>query len=591
MEKQLIRFAGRKAMKHPVLLGYEGDNLVERLEFELPEITAGQTATLMITGADAVTLDRTDEGRYAVDLTRDMIGPDGEREAYIRIDGAGGAVWQSAPMRMTTGALPDVEEKIEKQYPTAVGQMLTAISEHRAEIDKVNERLDGVDEDVEAVNSSAQIAVNAANVAQDAAERAADEVARQINDDIASIKHTWSSKAVLDRLCPAFRVSGSIVQCNPVERYSLGVVSNINLIQTGSGDPYPAGGGKNLFDPDYFAEQAPAIQRHGNGIVFTTTPSGIGFFFRVELALKPNVAYSISAVMSNSLNAPDVHNLLLSNTTKPGDRKRTVTTADDGVLNVYVYVNYANADVVGQQISAYYTDVMLAEGSAAVDYAPYSNIRPITGRTGAVLRLASGADATYEPYQGETFTTQFGQTVYGGELNWNTGILVSDKKLITFDGTEAWYANNTNTSGYSRFALITDNALSNESSSAVSGVESSHYKEVTPDASYNRTQGVSLRRTTIYIYDSLYADKTLDEWKSYLAAQYAAGTPVQVCYKLAEPTTIQLPPQDIAALAGVNSIWSDTGDTTVIGRTDPVYALDRINARLAALEAVTVDNI
>lgn len=125
-----------------IRLGYEGDNLVERLEFDLPEITAEQTATLMITGADAVTLDRTDEGRYAVDLTREMIGPDGEREAYVRIDGTGGEVWQSAPMRMITGALPDVEEEIEKQYPTAVGQMLTAMAEHSSEMNAQEERVE-----------------------------------------------------------------------------------------------------------------------------------------------------------------------------------------------------------------------------------------------------------------------------------------------------------------------------------------------------------------------------------------------------------------------------------------------------------------
>lgn len=138
-----------------IRLGYEGDNLVERLEFDLPEIVQGQTATLMITGADAVTLDRTDEGRYAVDLTRGMIGPDGEREAYVRIDGAGGEVWQSAPMRLTTGALPDVEEEIEKQYPTAVGQMLTAMAEHSGEMQAQEERVE-----------------QAAQRAEDAAERA-----------------------------------------------------------------------------------------------------------------------------------------------------------------------------------------------------------------------------------------------------------------------------------------------------------------------------------------------------------------------------------------------------------------------------------
>lgn len=125
-----------------IRLGYEGDNLVERLEFELPEIAAGQTATLMITGADAVKLERTDEDRYAVDLTRDMIGPDGEREAYVRIDGTGERVWQSTPMRLITGALPDVEEEIDRVYPTAVGQMLTAMAEHSSEMNAQEERVE-----------------------------------------------------------------------------------------------------------------------------------------------------------------------------------------------------------------------------------------------------------------------------------------------------------------------------------------------------------------------------------------------------------------------------------------------------------------
>ena len=125
-----------------IKLGFEGDNLVERLEFDLPDIAQGQTATLMITGADAVKLDRTDEGRYAVDLTREMIGPDGKREAYVRIDGTGEKVWKSAPMRMITGALPDVEEEIEKVYPTAVGQMLTAMAEHSGEMQAQEERVE-----------------------------------------------------------------------------------------------------------------------------------------------------------------------------------------------------------------------------------------------------------------------------------------------------------------------------------------------------------------------------------------------------------------------------------------------------------------
>lgn len=155
--KQTVSFRDDRAMRNKeIRLGYEGDNLVERLEFELPEVTAGQRATLMITGADAVTLDRTDGGRYAVDLTRDMIGPDGEREAYVRVDGAGGEVWQSAPMRLITGALPDVEEEIEKVYPTAVGQMLTAMAEHTGEMQAQEERVEQAADRAEEAASRAE---------------------------------------------------------------------------------------------------------------------------------------------------------------------------------------------------------------------------------------------------------------------------------------------------------------------------------------------------------------------------------------------------------------------------------------------------
>ena len=127
----------RMPMMRRIKLGLEGDNLVERLRFMLPVIAEHQTATLMKSGfADGITLDWDEENGYYVDLTREIIGSDGEAEAYIRIDGAGGEVWQSDVMRLTTGALPDVETEIEQQYPTAVGQMLAAMEAHRAEMDE-----------------------------------------------------------------------------------------------------------------------------------------------------------------------------------------------------------------------------------------------------------------------------------------------------------------------------------------------------------------------------------------------------------------------------------------------------------------------
>ena len=143
VHKQTISFRGDRTMRNKeVSIGYEGDNLVERLEIVLPELVGGQVAKLMITGADAITLNRVDDGRYVVDLTREMIGPDGKRDAYVRIDGVSGQIWQSGPLRIVAGKLPNVEGEIEKVYPTAVGQMLTAMAEHTGEMQQQEERVE-----------------------------------------------------------------------------------------------------------------------------------------------------------------------------------------------------------------------------------------------------------------------------------------------------------------------------------------------------------------------------------------------------------------------------------------------------------------
>ena len=78
---------------------------------------------------------------------------------------------------------------------------------------------------------------------------------------------------------------------------------------------------------------------------------------------------------------------------------------------------------------------------------------------------------------------------------------------------------------------------------------------------------------------------SIDEWKSYLSAQHAAGTPVQVCYKLATPTTIQLTEHQISALSGVNTLYTDAGTLTVTGREDPRYTIVTLTDRIAALES------
>ena len=61
----------------------------------------------------------------------------------------------------------------------------------------------------------------------------------QINDEAVNTTETWSSKKLLDTLCPPFAETGNPITCNPVENYPLGVAVTMEPIQAGEGDPSP----------------------------------------------------------------------------------------------------------------------------------------------------------------------------------------------------------------------------------------------------------------------------------------------------------------------------------------------------------------
>lgn len=152
VEKQVIRFAPtRKLQGRSIDLGNAGDNMVRRLMFALPEVDGAQTATLMYGGKYADMIQLTyEDGKWVTDLTAEMIGEAGEVEGYVRVDGPEGEKWHSDAFRLVTGEVPQIEVQIEKLYPTAVDQMLTAMAEHKTEMDAAVERAEAAADRAEA---------------------------------------------------------------------------------------------------------------------------------------------------------------------------------------------------------------------------------------------------------------------------------------------------------------------------------------------------------------------------------------------------------------------------------------------------------
>lgn len=81
---------------------------------------------------------------------------------------------------------------------------------------------------------------------------------------------------------------------------------------------------------------------------------------------------------------------------------------------------------------------------------------------------------------------------------------------------------------------------------------------------------------------SLFA--SVDDLNAYLAAQYAAGTPVQVAYKLAEPVPFAATgAQPIPALSGVNTVITDADSATATGRADPIKRITDLEDAVASM--------
>lgn len=196
------------------------------------------------------------------------------------------------------------------------------------------------------------------------------------------------------------------------------------------------------------------------------------------------------------------------------------------------------------------------------------------------------APTTYKPYIGSTNTLTLPETVYGGEVDAVSGEGQETWKTLTLDGTGEWRTQTTISPGKVGFTFQVPEIATPTSPSIKGGIVCSQYPTVTADDTYRCQNGISVEAQENFffrIYNDTYAGGTTDEWKSYLAAQYAAGTPVQIAYKLAEPVPFTATgAQPIPTLAGVNTVLTDADSATVTGRADPIKRITDLEDAVAS---------
>lgn len=368
----------------------------------------------------------------------------------------------------------------------------------------------------------------------------------QIDDTTVGLD-AWSSKHIVDMLCPPIEEAGNPVQCYPVSGYPLWVTASWEPTQEGSGDPSPDNirpisgrdsvkverCGENLLD---VAQCRTATPSAAYGLTVTVDDTGLIRVFGIPKVNKDNPRATFRILFTNQV--------IL---TKEYKAKWFVVK---GVINAITPIQKDKSIVLQSPL--------LPNTSVDVQF--------------RLMYYTGDEPTTYTPYTGQTATLTLPSTIYGGTVD-----------AVTGDGQETW-----GTETISRIASIDEltsvvrcaatllqKSVTAKSGSAISNWLGEYVSYVEDKESFYTNQ------TQIYIKIS----KTrLSSFNVAGVNAYLSEHPLTVCYKLASPVPITATgAQPIPALPGVNTVLTDADSVTVTGRSDPIKRITDLEDAVASM--------
>lgn len=386
---------------------------------------------------------------------------------------------------------------------------------------------------LESITQLAGQAEDSATKAEQAAQRAEDAAAATsaiIDDTAITPAKTWSSLHILDALCPPIQATGNPVVCHPVEGYPLGVTVDFAPIQEGAGDPSP----ENV--RPIKAREGVTVERCGENLLDES---------RFPIIKTQNYIRTTSEM------------------TLPAG---TYTVC---VLSVANGVYARGADVEYTYNSNKHTFTLARQTAIRLD-AYWSKGRPEKDEN---IWLIEGNEwRPYTPYTGQTATLTLPAPCYGGELDAVTGKGQETWKLLTLDGNDLKFSPSENNKFWNmRFYTAPGIAFPAQ-------IKCTHINGSLFWLNTNYDFIFTTKKQMVGLFE------TVDELNAYCAAQYAAGTPIQIAYKVATPTPITATgDKPIPALAGTNTVLTDGDSLTVTGREDPTHEIQQLRAAVVAL--------
>lgn len=184
-------------------------------------------------------------------------------------------------------------------------------------------------------------------------------------------------------------------------------------------------------------------------------------------------------------------------------------------------------------------------------------------------------DTEYHPYDGQTITTNLGQTVYGGVSEVVSGKLTNTLRRIIIPNDTPVNLRSSG-DGVKRYVA------------SISELRTEPYKGMENNAGFliasKLTKGNGYSGTSPYLafldVGNLYFTVP-DTMTDTDASSLVRG--MELVYELVTPTEIQLTPTEVKSLLGANNAWSESGTVEVEYRADTTLAYNELLSLIASL--------
>lgn len=251
----------------------------------------------------------------------------------------------------------------------------------------------------------------------------------------------WSSKLIVDMLCPPISETGNPVQCYPVSGYPLGCKVSWEPTQEGSGIPSP----ENI--RPIKGRDSVTVERCGENVIEFLSTNDSSENIKIAVDAEKNITLNGTLARGGNIIIGMCRLHWVAGKTYTMYVKKVGGSvslgSSEGITFAYSlftmdYNRYFRGDTNSTNLDAYIMNGAALVETELIFMLQCWRVNTVFNNYKFQIEVVSGTTAptTYKPYIGQTTALTLPETVYGGTVDAVTGDGNENTKIITLDGNE-----------------------------------------------------------------------------------------------------------------------------------------------------------